>query len=66
MNQLIPILRAILKNEPGFNPSNSYERNAVENLISLGLVNPKRSETSDEFIALVVTKKGKSFLSALD
>lgn len=55
------VLKTIQEN-PEFKPGNLEEKIKVERLISMGLIKPFECETSDEYIALLLTRPGRDYL----
>ncbi|MBD5357722.1 MAG: hypothetical protein HDR88_12075 [Bacteroides sp.] len=55
------ILRIIDAN-PEFKPGTLDEKIKVEDLISIGMINPIGSETRDEYMALLLTRRGRDYL----
>ena len=58
---MIKLLRIIDAN-PEFKPGNLDERIKVNDLIAMGMINPIGSETRDEYMALLLTRRGRDYL----
>ena len=58
---MIKLLRIIDAN-PEFKPGNLDERIKVNDLIAMGMINPIGSETRDEYMALLLTRRGRDHL----
>ena len=58
---MITIL-SIIDANPAFKPRNLDEKIKVEDMIAMGMVNSIGSETSDEYIALLLTRQGREYL----
>ena len=58
---MIKLLRIIDAN-PEFKPENLDERIKVNDLIAMGMINPIGSETRDEYMALLLTRRGRDYL----
>lgn len=52
----------IIKADAGYTPATPYERVMLNNAIAQGYVKGIGSETSDNYIALILTTEGKSYL----
>lgn len=57
---MIKIIRKINENHE-FKPCNLEAKIKVERLILMGLIKPIENETSDEYIALLLTRSGRDY-----
>ena len=53
---------SVIDANPEFKPGNLDEKIKVEELVAMGLINPIGSETRDEYIALLLTRRGRDYL----
>ena len=53
---------SIINANPKFKPRTLDEKIKVDNLISMEMINPIGSETQDEYMALLLTRRGRDYL----
>lgn len=53
---------SVIDADPEFKPGTLDDKIKVEELIAMGMINPIGSETRDEYMALLLTRRGRDYL----